>query len=154
MDNTRTLRENLVSFMEGEHAHTDLASTLKDFPLDRINKKVPNLAHTAWHLLYHLRVAQWDILEFIKNPHHVSPDFPSGYWPDPEKPADTRKWHETFKAFYEDLESMKKLITDEHKDLFEPIPHGSGQTTLREALLIIDHNSYHIGQMNILRKLV
>ncbi|MGH9352577.1 MAG: DinB family protein, partial [Terriglobia bacterium] len=102
----------------------------------------------------HLRIAQWDILDFCQNPNHVSPDWPAGYWPAADAPPDVRAWEKGVAAFRTDLEAMKKLISSPSADLYARIPHGDGQTLLREALLVADHNAYHVGQMVLLRCLL
>jgi hypothetical protein len=102
-----------------------------------------------------MRIAQWDILEFCRNSHHVSPKWPEGYWPESPAPLSQAAWKKSIAAFRHDLEEMKKLVSaaDEEK-LYEPIPHGDGQTLLREALLVADHNSYHLGQLVLLKKML
>jgi hypothetical protein len=101
-----------------------------------------------------MRIAQWDILEFSRNPRHVSPEWPSGYWPPTETPPDQKAWNASVKAFQSDLRAMQKLVTDPSTDLFAKIAHGDGQTILREALLVADHNAYHLGQVVQLRRLL
>lgn len=112
----------------------------------------PGVEHTPWQLLEHLRICQWDILEFSRNAEHVSPDFPDGYWPDDEAPPTDSAWDESIAAFQADLQAMRDLVTDPQTDLYSPIPHGDGQTILREALLVADHNAYHLGQLVVVRK--
>ena len=109
---------------------------------------------TPWRLLEHLRMAQWDILEFSRNAKHKSPKWPEGYWPDGDAPPNSAAWDASVAAFRRDLVEMEKLVKDPSKDLFDPIPHGQGQTLLREALLVADHNSYHVGQLILLRRLL
>ncbi len=116
--------------------------------------RVAGAPHTAWQLLEHLRIAQWDILEFSRNPEHVSPEFPGGYWPSTEAPSSARAWNHSVRAFQADLQAMISLVSSPKTDLFARIPHGDGQTILREALLVADHNAYHIGQLVLLRKLL
>ena len=110
------------------------------------------VSHSPWRLLEHMHIAQWDILEFSRNPQHVSPRFPDGYWPTGDAPADTGTWEHSVKAFRADLQAMCALVAADATDLFAPIPHGEGQTVLREALLLADHNAYHLGQLVILRR--
>jgi hypothetical protein len=99
-----------------------------------------------------MRIAQWDILEFSRNPAHVSPPFPAGYWPNGDAPPNTAAWDRSIEAFRADLKAMQDLVTDPAVDLFSPFPHGQGQTLLREALLLADHNSYHLGQLVTVRR--
>jgi len=108
--------------------------------------------HTPWRLLEHLRIAQWDILEFSRNPKHVSPSFPDGYWPRSDAPPDAAAWDRSVAAFRADLKAMQDLVADPATDLFALLPHGEGQTILREALLVADHNAYHLGQLVMLRR--
>ena len=115
---------------------------------------VTRLADTAWQLLEHMRIAQWDIVEFSRNPEHVSPDFPDGYWPPADAPPNQRSWAQSVARFREDLKAMRKLVSDPATDLMAPIPHGDGQTVLREALLVADHNAYHLGQLVLLLRLL
>ncbi|MGH9736386.1 MAG: DinB family protein, partial [Candidatus Acidiferrales bacterium] len=109
--------------------------------------------HSLWELLEHARIAQWDILEFSRDPKHVSPDFPSGYWPESPAPPSEAAWDKSAKDLLSDMEAMRKLL-EETKDLLAAIPHGSGQTVLREALLAADHNAYHLGQFVLVRRLL
>src|SRR5262249_30748939 len=107
--------------------------------------RVEGLPYTAWQVLEHMRIAQWDILEFSRNAKHVSPKWPEGYWPRPHEVGNSELWRESVKQFRNDLKPMETLIANEANDLFAQIPHGDGQTMLREALLLADHNSYHLG---------
>jgi hypothetical protein len=102
----------------------------------------------------HMRIAQWDILEFSRNPKHVSPEFPEGYWPSSDAPPDANAWRRSIAGFHADLGALQNLVKDSKSDLFRPFPHGDGQTLLREALLVADHNAYHVGQLVILRRLL
>lgn len=113
--------------------------------------KPKGAAHTAWQLLEHLRIAQNDILEFSRDPKYVSPKWPEGYWPKEIAPPTSEAWDDTIAAFEKDHQAFGKLISDPAQDLLAKFPHGDGQTLLREALLIIDHNSYHVGQLVMLR---
>jgi hypothetical protein len=148
------LRKHLLELLEGKSAHSDFDTALKGFPVKRAGERPDGAPHSAWQLLEHLRIAQWDILEFSRNPKHVSPKWPAGYWPRTEAPPDAAAWRESVRAFRADLRAMRKLVADPATDLFAPIPHGEGQTLLREALLAADHNSYHLGQFVLLRRLL
>jgi hypothetical protein len=99
-----------------------------------------------------MRITQWDILEFTRDPEHKSPEFPEGYWPTDSEPPNATAWDETVKSFLADRRAFCELVADESVDLFAKIPHGDGQTVLREALLIVDHNAYHLGQLLLLRR--
>jgi len=110
--------------------------------------------HTAWQLVEHMRIAQWDILEFSRNAKHVSPEWPEGYWPESEVPTSARAWNESLRAFRRDLKAMIALVSKASSDVYARIPHGDGQTILREALLVADHNAYHLGQLVLLGKVL
>ena len=146
------LREQVLELLEGKFAHIDLETALSGFPLSEINTRLPHSPHTAWELLEHIRLAQWDILEFSRDPKHVSPDFPDGYWN--RKNGSAEDWKKSIKQVLADLRAMRKLVTDKNTDLFAEIPHGDGQTILREALLVADHNAYHLGQLMLLRRML
>ena len=148
------LRSHLVELLEGSHAHINLDAALKGLPPRLRGAKPKGAAHTAWQLLEHIRIAQWDILEFSRDPKHVSPEWPDGYWPETEAPPSAAAWDQSVRKARADLEAMKKLVRSPKSDLFVRIPHGTGQTLLREALLVADHNAYHIGQMVLVRQLL
>ena len=150
----RKLREHLLYLLKEGGAHIDFGTFARDFPVELINEKVGELPYTAWQVLEHMRIAQWDILEFSRNPEHVSPQFPKGYWPSPDTVPTSEMWTRTIQAFKSDLREMSQLIDDPATDLFAPIPHGSGQTILREALLLADHNAYHLGGLLVIAKAV
>jgi hypothetical protein len=150
----KILRQHLARALDWNEAHLDWEAALKDLPEKHRGTKPIGAPHSAWELLEHVRLAQWDILEFCRNQKHVSPDFPSGYWPKTPAPPDAPAWDKSVKSFERDLQDMQKLVMDPRTDLATPIPHGSGQTILREAFLVADHNSYHLGQFVLLRRLV
>jgi hypothetical protein len=152
--NDNILKQHLRKLLCGQEAHIGWAAALKGLPQRLRGEKPKGAPHSAWELLEHVRIAQWDLLEFCRNPKHVSPDWPSGYWPKQSSPRSAAEWDRSVKALRRDLESMVELVTDPKTDLAAPIPHGSGQTVLREALLLADHNSYHIGQFVQLRRLL
>jgi DinB family protein len=148
----RDLREQVVFLLKGGGAHVHFMDALDDFPAAKYGTFANSLPHTGWQLLEHARLAQWDILDFSRNPKHVSPNFPDGYWPKTPAPANWAAWRESVAAFQRDLEEMVRLVRNPSTDLFAKIPHGQGQTILREALLLADHNSYHLGQLVDLRR--
>jgi uncharacterized damage-inducible protein DinB len=152
--NEDSLRKHVVYLLSGEGAHIDFDKVIRDFPANLRGKRVPDVPYTAWQLLEHMRIAQWDILEFSRNPKHVSPDYPEGYWPKENGPNDENAWEKSIQSIRSDLKAVQDLVEDRTKDLLLPLPHGSGQTLLREALLVADHNSYHIGQIALLRRLL
>jgi len=149
----RVLREHLVRLLSKEQAHSGFESAVADFPAGLRAVKVPHSPHTPWQLLEHMRIAQWDILEFCRNPRHVSPSYPEGYWPPTDSPPDGAAWERSVSTFCADLRAMIDLVRDPKTNLFARIPHGQGQTVLREAMLVADHNSYHIGQIILLRRM-
>jgi hypothetical protein len=148
----KSLPEHLVELLTAGHAHIDFESAVKDWPADLQGKKPEGAAHTPWEVLEHLRLAQWDILEFTRNPRHVSPEFPAGYWPKTPVPPDGKAWNKSAAAFRADLKAMIQLVENKSTDFFTPLPHGDGQTVLREALVLADHNAYHLGELLLLRR--
>ena len=150
----QAVREHVVKMLGWSDAHLSFDEVLRDWPVKLRGAKPPGAAHTAWQLVEHLRIAQWDILEFSRNSKHVSPEFPSGYWPKTEAPPDAAAWEASLAAFGADLKAMQELVENSKTDLFVRIPHGDGQTILREALLVADHNAYHLGQLVLLRRLL
>ena len=148
MHNNKVLREHLLDLLIGEGAHVNFEGAVKGMPVEMRGVRPEGAAHSPWEVLEHLRIAQWDILEFIRNPKHVSPEFPGGYWP---KPQD---WDRSVEAFRGNLQEIAKLVADEATDLLAPIPHADGKTILREVLLVADHNAYHLGELVTLRRVL
>ena len=148
------LREHLVALLTKEMAHAGFEAAVKGFPVERINERVDGMEYSAWELLYHLRITQWDILDFSRNPEYQTLEWPKGYWPDPQARASAEEWSGEIEAFRRHLAAMVALVEKPDTDLFAMIPHGSGQTILREALLVAGHNAYHVGQLILLRKLM
>jgi hypothetical protein len=153
LERDTVLREHIRYLLQGGGAHIDFRRAVTDFPLTSINTRIGNLPYTPWQVLEHLRIAQWDILEFSRNANHVSPEFPNGYWPPPTQQADEHMWQATIDAFLTDLSRMEELIMNPVTDLLARIPHGEGQTILREALLVADHNAYHLGSLMTMKKI-
>jgi uncharacterized damage-inducible protein DinB len=154
MDETAELRKHVIYLLNEGGAHVTFDAAVARFPAAARGKKPKGAPHTAWQLVEHMRIAQWDILEFSRNAAHDSPKFPEGYWPKSEAPPTDRAWNESLRKFRADLEAMAALVSDPKTDLLARIPHGDGQTILREALLVADHNAYHLGQLVILRRLL
>jgi uncharacterized damage-inducible protein DinB len=150
----QSLREHLLYLLRGGGAHCHFEAAVADLPADLRGAKPPGAPHSPWQLLEHMRLAQWDILDFCRNPDYAQLDFPSGYWPASQAPPDAAAWEKSLKAFRADLRAMQKLVADPKTDLFARIPHGQGQTILREALLVADHNAYHLGQLVTTRRLL
>jgi hypothetical protein len=154
MSNDKALRQHLANLLSSDGAHLNLRQAIAGLPPSLRGAKPDAAPRSPWELLEHIRMAQWDILEFSRNPKHVSPDWPAGYWPKSAAPPTAAAWDKSVKEVERDLEAMKKLVLNPETDLFAKIPHGSGQTILREALLIADHNAYHVGQIVLLRRLL
>jgi len=152
--NDKQLRTHIQNAVRSAEAHADWPDALKNFPAKLRGVRPPGSPHSPWELLEHARIAQWDILEFSRNAKHVSPDFPSGYWPRTTAPPSDAAWQKSVREFLREREAMVKLVANAKTDLFARLPHGSGQTILREALLLADHNAYHLGQMVLLRRLL
>ncbi|MGD0131750.1 MAG: DinB family protein [Bryobacteraceae bacterium] len=154
MAESDALRQHLLDLLRGRNAHADFDTVVADFPSRMRGVKPPGAPHTAWQLLEHMRIAQSDILEFSRDAKHKSPPWPEGYWPKTEAPPSAASWNNSLRSFRADLKATAKLVADKKTDLFAQIPHGTGQTILREALLVADHNSYHLGQLVLLRRLL
>lgn len=154
MEQEKDLRQKLDNLLAGKGAHINFDNVVKDFPKELRGKKPDYIPYSAWQLLEHLRIAQWDILEFSRDANHVSPPWPEGYWPKDSKPHKEEDWDHSVKQFQKDLKDMQALVTDPSTDLHTKIPHGTGQNILREALLVADHNAYHTGQLMMLRKIL
>jgi hypothetical protein len=154
MPKASALRQHLLDLLNGENAHTTFKNAIQDFPADLRGKRPKGAPHSPWEVLEHMRIAQWDILEFSRDPNHKSPKFPDGYWANSPEPPDAKAWDRSVQGFCEDLKTLSALISDESTDLYARIPHGEGQTILREALLTADHNAYHLGQLVLLRRML
>ena len=150
----KQLREHLIYLLAGGGAHAKFDDVIKNLPPTLRGTKPQNFPHSPWMLLEHLRIAQSDILEFSRNEKHESPKWPEGYWPKTEAPPTAAAWTESVNQFQSDLESIQDLVKNPKTDLFAKIPWGDGQTILREALLVADHNSHHLGQLLDVRRLL
>jgi len=154
MKNGKALRQHVLYLLTDGGAHLKFDDAVKNMPSSLQGKRPKGAEHSPWELLEHLRITQRDILEFTRNPKHKSPDFPKGYWPGSESPPNDKAWDNSVASFRADLKAMADLVADESTDLFAKIPHGDGQTVLREALLMADHNAYHLGELVLLRRMV
>lgn len=154
MTKDKGLREHLLYLLKGGGAHASFDQAMEGLPAAMRGRRPAGAEHSAWEILEHMRLAQWDILEFSRNPKHVSPDWPSGYWPKTPAPPNSAAWNKSVKAFRSDLDAMCELVSREATNLYARIPHGDGQTILREALLVADHNAYHLGELVLLRRLL
>ena len=151
---TDPVREQVLAILRGGNAHATFEDAIRNFPASLRGAARKGVPHTAWQLLEHMRIAQWDILEFSRDPDHKSPQWPDGYWPPTRKPPNDSAWAKSIAAFRKDLKAMEELVQHPKTDLYAKIPHGTGQNILREALLVADHNAYHLGQFILLRKLL
>jgi hypothetical protein len=153
-DQNKPLREQLLHALRGDQSHIDFESVVSDLSAELAGVKPKGAPHTAWQLLEHMRIAQHDILEFSLNPKHKSPKWPEGYWPKTEAPPDNQAWETTIATFRKEAKAMEDLMLNADQDLFKPIEGGSGQTLLREVLVLAAHNSYHLGQLMYLKKML
>lgn len=149
-----SIRKHVLYLLRGGGAHQSLDDLIRSFPADLCGRRIEGLPYTPWQVLEHMRLAQWDILEFSRDADHVSPEFPKGYWPKPDEPGSRALWEQTVEQFRSDLHEMEALVEDPSTDLYAKIPHGDGQTILREALLIVDHNAYHLGALAVMERIV
>ena len=154
MDRDQALRQQLVQMIRGGNAHVKTDEAIDGVPKELRGTRPPGSPHSPWELLEHLRIAQWDILEFSRDAKHKSPKWPEGYWPKSPAPPTFGAWEESVESFRRDMDAMCALVEDISTDLYAPIPGGEGQTVLREALLVADHNAYHAGQLVMVRKLL
>lgn len=149
--NGNALRAQLVALLDGGQAHVRFEDAIRDWPEELRGVKPPGAAHTPWQVLEHIRIAQWDILEFSRNPHHRSPEWPLGYWPESHAPETAAQWNRAAAQIRLDLDAMKAMAEDPEADLYTPFAWGEGQALLREILLVADHNAYHLGEIMALR---
>lgn len=149
-----SLRKQLLYLLRRGDAHLSFEDFVRSFPADLCNRKIDGLPYTPWQILEHMRISQWDILEFARDASHVSPEFPKGYWPSPEDPGTPVLWQKTIDEFQSDLQQMEALVEDPSTDLYAKIPHGDGQTILRQALLTADHNAYHLGVLTVMARIL
>jgi hypothetical protein len=150
----RDLRSYLVAQLGSEYAHAGFHKAIDDWPARARGDRPGGSHHSAWEIVEHLRIAQWDILEFSRSADHASPEWPEGYWPSSPAPVDDGAWESSIAAFDRELAAMQALVSDPAVDLYQVFAHGTGQTLLKESLTLASHNSYHIGQLMILRKLL
>lgn len=148
-------REQLVNLLTLRQAHMIFEDAVKDFPMAHINTRPPGVDYTFWHLLEHLRICQWDILDYIRNPNYKEVKWPDDYWPQRDVLTDAAGWQKTIQQFQADVAELVKIVQDPATDLSAPIPHGwDGHTILREILVVASHNAYHIGEFGILRQVI
>jgi hypothetical protein len=148
------VREQVLYLLRGGGAHLSFDDVVSDFPAGLRGAKPAGSPHSPWQLLEHMRICQWDILDFSVNPKYVSKEWPADYWPPTEKPPSPAAWKASIGAIKKALAAMIKLVENPKTDLYAKIPHGDGQNILREALLIADHNAYHLGQLMLLKRML
>jgi hypothetical protein len=148
------VRKQLLHLLRAGDAHLSFDDFVRSFPADLCNRQIDGLPYTPWQILEHMRISQWDIIEFSRNADYVSPEFPKGYWPNPNELGTPASWQKTVDEFRKDLEDMEEIVRDPSTDLYAKIPHGEGQTMLRQALLIADHNAYHLGVLAVMARIV
>ncbi len=150
--NDQVLREQLITLLEGGSAHLPFRDAVNNFPVERINDRVSTIPYSAWELIEHMRIAQYDILDFIKNPDYVEPEWPKEYWPPRGQKANQDTWDQSIRRLQDDLEDVKSLVTNPRIDLTDALPYAPNYTYIRQILLVADHNAYHIGQIISLRR--
>ena len=152
MKDDKALRDELVKYINGSFTHKSIFESAKDFPENLINEKPANVPYTFWQLLEHIRIAQFDMVDFIRNPQYKELEWPKDYWPSSEIKANKMMWEESLSQIKRDLYALENIIKNPSNDLFTPIPHGTGQTIFKEVLQIIDHNAHHIGEFILMRR--
>lgn len=145
------LVDELKKLLNGGGAHVGFKDAVEAIPFDALGEKPHGLPYSIWQLVSHIKIAQWDMLEFSKDGSHQSPKWPDSYWPKETAPSNEQEWEDTLKATDEDLQSFIALL--DSADIYAAIPHGDGQSVLREALQIADHNAYHIAEIVVIRRL-
>ena len=145
------VRKQLVAFLLEKNAHLNYEDVLSDFPVQHINSKIEGVEYTPWQLMEHIRITQRDIIEFIEDPDYVAPAWPKGYWPETTIGTDAL-WRESINRFFKDLKHMERIIQDPNADLYAAMPAGERYNLLREILIVIDHNSHHLGQLILFKK--
>lgn len=152
MNSSHALRTHLLRLLDWHDAHVGFDAAVEDIPPNLRGTQPRGVPYSPWQLLEHMRLTQYDILEFCRNPAYVEPAWPDDYWPDTEAPPSLEAWDESIAAFRRDREALRQLTANPDVDLLAEIPHGSGQTYLREVLLVADHNAYHVGQLVVVRR--
>ena len=150
----RDLRRQLAEVLSWKHAHSDFDAAVNDIPAAARGARPANVPYSAWQLLEHVRIAQHDILDFCVNADYQEMKWPDDYWPPRPEPPSAEAWEESVRQYRDDRSALERLATDDSVDLLARIPHGSGQTYLRELLLVVDHTAYHVGQLVLLRRLL
>jgi DinB superfamily len=147
------VREQVLNLLHGS-SNRRFEETVRDFPAQFMNANPPNVDYTPWHLLEHLRLGQWDILEYIRNPAYAAPSWPDGYWPSKDSRADVRAWTASLENIRIDRDALEAIVADRQTDLMAPLPRTPGHTVLREAFLVARHGEFHLGEFAILRQVM
>ncbi len=147
-------RAELLALLSRSNAHMSFEEAVEDFPESAMNTTFPNVTYTPWHLLEHMRRSQWDILDFMRNPNYKGMVWPDDYWPQKSQKATRKEWDKTIEGFNRDMKELQLLVSDPKVEMHSRIPHGDGQTMLREILLVADHNAYHTGEFTIMRQVM
>ncbi|MBO0952820.1 DinB family protein [Fibrella forsythiae] len=153
-DTNAALRRQLVDLLQKSEAHQSFEAAVKELPAALRGVKPDKLPYSIWQLVDHIRIAQWDILEFSRDPTHQSPPWPEGYWNTAVQPPDDAAWQQVLDQIKADRDAFVALLNEPEQNLFKPLAHGQGQTLLREALLIADHTAYHVGEIILIRRLL
>jgi len=154
IDKEEVIINELIKLLNGGNAHASFEEAIKSLPFSILGTKVDQLPYTIWQLIEHIRITQWDILEFSKSPSHESPEWPDEYWPEHLKPIDETEWKGSLQQIQNDKQEFIELLKNRSNNIYESFPYGSGQNLIREGMLIADHTSYHIGQIILIRKLL
>jgi len=154
MNQSDILREQLIKLLDWQDAHVNFDAAVENIPPSSQGVRPEGLPYSPWELLEHLRVTQNDILNFCQNPEYKAPEWPDEYWPKATSPLTQNDWQESIDAFRADRQSIQSLIADPALDLYAKIPHGDGQTYLREVFLVADHSAYHVGELIAVRRLL
>ena len=153
-DTETALRTHLAKLLDWEDAHASFDTAVEGIPPELYGRRPEGLPYSPWQLLEHIRITQADILDFCVNPDYRERKWPTNYWPQSAAPPSPEAWGESVGACRADREVLKTLATNPGVDLFARIPHGQGQTYLRELLLVADHNAYHVGELVAVRRLL
>lgn len=154
MEHDHKVRQYLKSLLSWEDSHLNFENAIQDIPAEWRGKKPPEFPYSIWQLVEHIRIAQWDILDFSRNPAYKEIKWPDEYWPEESAPANDDQWNKSIQKIIDDRREFITLIEDRNFDLFKPFEHGTGQTLFRQAVLIADHTAYHVGQIVLLRKII
>ncbi len=154
MSDEAKLRDEIAQLLRGQSTFRLFEHIVRDFPPAAMNQRPPNVPYTPWALLEHIRVAQWDILEYIRNPEYVAPHWPDEYWPPPDQQADEAMWQRSVAGFQADRSALEQILLDPSVDLTAPLPHAPEHTIIREIRLAAGHSAFHLGEFAILRQVM